>query len=198
IRSISLTMFLLVLFGVGTARIALRAGEPLDSENSGSRTPSFEVHIRPILHAKCWKCHGEKTRKAELALHTVDGIRKGSESGPVIVPGKSAESPLFEMIHKGKMPPPREKNALTVAEVEAIRRWIDGGARFGGVASARPEVTQHDILPILHLRCTACHGKEKRESGLDLRSRAAMLKGGKSGPAFVSGQPEKSLILKRV
>src|SRR5579862_6697893 len=34
--------------------------------------------------------------------------------------------------------------------------------------------------------------------GLDLRSVGAMLKGGKSGPAIIPGQPEKSLLIQLV
>src|SRR5439155_15693853 len=48
------------------------------------------------------------------------------------------------------------------------------------------------------LNCTTCHGGRRREAGLDLRTRAAMLKGGKSGPALVPGHPEQSLVLKKV
>ena len=159
--------------------------------------PSFDKDVRPLLQAKCWRCHGEEVRKGELALHTPAGIRKGSESGPVVVPGQSAKSRLYELVHNGEMPPDK-KNPLTKAEVEIIRRWIDGGARFENETATKPEVTQHDIVPILLLRCTACHGRQKREGELDLRTRAAMLRGGKSGPAFVPGKPDESLILKRL
>jgi hypothetical protein len=55
-----------------------------------------------------------------------------------------------------------------------------------------------DVIPSMLLHCTACHGARRKEAGLDLRSRAAMLKGGKSGPALVPGKPEQSLILKRI
>ncbi len=163
-----------------------------------SRVPTFESDVRPLLKAKCWRCHGEDVRKGELGLHTPEGIRKGSESGPVVVPGKSAESPLYEKVRDGEMPPDK-KNPLTKEELEIIRRWIDGGAPFGSEDTAnKPEVTQHDVVPILLLRCTACHGRQKQEGNLDLRNRAAMLRGGKSGPAFVPGKPEQSLILKRI
>ena len=52
--------------------------------------------------------------------------------------------------------------------------------------------------PLMLLHCTACHGQRIQEAGLDLRSRAAMLKGGTSGPAIVPGKPEKSLIVQRI
>jgi hypothetical protein len=136
-------------------------------------------------------------QKADLALHSVDGIRKGGESGAVIVPGKSAESLLYEKIHQGEMPPDGE-GELTDAEIECVRQWIDGGASFGKATSLALEVTQHDAIPILLLRCTVCHGRQKQEAGLDLRTRTGMLKGGKSGPAIVPGKPDESLIVKRI
>jgi hypothetical protein len=46
-------------------------------------------------------------------------------------------------------------------------------------------------------RCVVCHGAHRKEANLDLRSKAAMLRGGKSGPAIVVGKPNESLIVKR-
>src|SRR5204863_4870407 len=43
-----------------------------------------------------------------------------------------------------------------------------------------------EVLPILQ-RCYQCHGETLQMSKLDLRTRAAMLKGGASGPAIVPG-----------
>lgn len=62
----------------------------------------------------------------------------------------------------------------------------------------RAEVTQHNVVPALLLRCAVCHGARKQEGKLDLRSRVSMLRGGESGPAFVPGKPEESLMLKRI
>ena len=168
------------------------------ADESPNERVSFENDVRPLLKAKCLRCHGAETQKGELALHTAAGIRKGSESGKVVVPGDSAKSLLFEMVYKREMPP-EKKDPLSNNEFELIRRWIDGGAEMGNeVIANKLEVTQHDVIPILLLRCTACHGRQKQEAGLDLRTRAAMLKGGKSGPAFVPGKPDESLILKRI
>ncbi|MDB5387022.1 MAG: putative rane protein [Planctomycetaceae bacterium] len=187
-----LTVWLAVLALLAGFRATTCPGE----ENPPS--PQFESDILPLLKSKCWKCHGAEVRKAELGLHTPEGIRKGSESGAILVPGKSGESRLYEVLHEGEMPPDK-KDPLTKEQVELIRKWIDAGALFGkGTSTAKPEISQHDIVPILLLRCTACHGRQKQEGGLDLRNRSALLKGGKSGPAFVPGKPEQSLILKRI
>ena len=158
--------------------------------------PLFADVIQPVLLAKCGRCHGQQTQKAELSLHAATGIQKGGESGPVIVPGKPDESPLFEKVHSGEMPPDGE-NPLTEAEIASLRRWIEAGASFGAGEPEKVAVTYHEILPTLLLRCTSCHGRQRQEGGLDLRS-AGMLKGGKSGPVLVPGKPDESLLIKRV
>src|SRR6185436_995678 len=136
-------------------------------ENSASPVPTFEAVIRPLLQTKCWRCHGEESRKRELDLRTPAGILKGGESGIVIVGGKPDQSLLYEKVNKGEMPP-KKKDPLSELEISAIRRWIEGGTSFGDdAAAAPPDVTQHDIVPILLLRCTVCHGARKQEGELD-------------------------------
>ncbi len=66
------------------------------------------------------------------------------------------------------------------------------------VTQAAPAVTQHDIIPIVERRCTVCHGARQREAELDLRTRAAMLRGGKSGPAIMPGKPDDSLVIQKL
>ncbi len=168
-------------------------------EQAAAAAPLFETDVLPLLETKCLRCHGAKVKKADLDLRSRAGILKGSESGPVVVPGKSQESPLYEMVHGGKMPPGK-KDKLGPDEVEIIRRWIEAGARFSAdvSAAASPAVTQHDVIPILLRRCTVCHGPRQKEAGLDLRSRASMLRGGKSGPVIVPGKPGESLLLKKI
>src|SRR5262245_6893299 len=55
-----------------------------------------------------------------------------------------------------------------------------------------PPLFEKDILPILQAKCMNCHGAEKQRAGLDLRGKAAILKGGESGPAISVGSAEKS------
>ena len=55
-----------------------------------------------------------------------------------------------------------------------------------------------DHSPLMLLRCAACHGGRRREADLDLRTKAGMLKGGKSGPAAIAGKPEESLLIRRI
>jgi len=160
--------------------------------------PSFENDVLPILRANCLSCHGEKTRKAELSVATQAHLLRGGESGEVIVAGEPDESLLYEMLVDGEMPPKKAKRRPTKAEIETIRAWIAAGAKFAGGRIETDRVTQHEVVPIMLLRCTVCHGGRRREAKLDLRTRASMLAGGKSGPAMVPGRPQDSLLLRRI
>ena len=158
---------------------------------------TFEKHVRPIFARHCFVCHG-KQKKAELDLRSGQSILKGSESGPVISGKVPKEGLLYEVIHEQRMPP-KGKESLTRAEIEILQRWLLSGANFAeSPKKEAARLNQHFVMPILRLRCTVCHGRQVKQAGLDLRTRASILKGGKSGPAMVLGQPEKSLILRRV
>src|SRR5690554_739949 len=54
------------------------------------------------------------------------------------------------------------------------------------------------IRPVLATKCLKCHGAKKQESNLRLDSRAAMLKGGDSGPAVVPGKPGESYLIEAI
>jgi mono/diheme cytochrome c family protein len=156
---------------------------------------SFSNQIEPILKQHCTKCHDPKVHKADLDLSSLAAIKKGGDSGPSIVAGRPDESPLFEKLHKGEMPPkPRPK--LDTKQIELIREWI---SQTGELTNQNTEtLSQHDIIPIMMRRCAVCHGIHKTEAGLDLRTKSGMLKGGKSGPAMVPGKPELSAMIKRM
>lgn len=65
-----------------------------------------------------------------------------------------------------------------------------------GVADESLYLTQ--VKPLLKVRCYACHGALKQEADLRLDTVELLEKGGSSGPAFVAGSPEDSLMLQRV
>lgn len=99
---------------------------------------TYSADVQKIFEASCVKCHGPEKAKGDLRLDSLEGALRGSEHGKVIVPGKSAESPLVHAIaHLGDdedhfMPPPGNKagiKQLTPAEVGLIRAWIEQGAK---------------------------------------------------------------------
>ncbi|WP_417382516.1 PSD1 and planctomycete cytochrome C domain-containing protein [Gimesia sp.] len=179
---------LVVVFVPGLSRTIHAAEKPL----------LFEKEIQPVLAAKCGKCHSEKVRKGGLDLSTIAGVHRGGESGESALAEDVDDSMLWILVDGGDMPPEGQPQ-LTEAERKLIHNWIATGAK-----SEKPhqpeekQITQHDVLPIVLLRCTACHGARLQRGGLDLRTPASMLKGGNQGPAFIAGNPDKSLMIKRV
>jgi uncharacterized membrane protein len=59
-------------------------------------------------------------------------------------------------------------------------------------------VFKHLVAPMLEANCVSCHNPDKAKGGLDLTSQAAILKGGKGGPAVVPGDVEKSELIRRI
>ena len=158
----------------------------------------FESAVKPILAKKCGKCHGAKARKGDLDLSTMSGLRRGGESGEPAVAESLDESLLWIMIDGGDMPPEGQP-PLTDVEREVVQKWIAGGAHSESAPEAAPKkLTQHDVLPIVLLRCTTCHGPQRQEGGLDMRTPASMRTGGESGPALVPGDPAASLMIQRI
>ena len=96
---------------------------------------TFEQHVRPILKARCFHCHGEEgAPEAGLDLRQVRRMQAGGDSGPAIVPGDPDASLLLQRIRAAEMPPPDKGQPLAPHEVALIRRWIAQGAR-----TRRPE-----------------------------------------------------------
>ena len=187
---LSLPLLAYVLYGATTIAV------------SAADAPRYETDVVPIFKANCVRCHGADASKAELDLSSPLGLFRGGESGESIVPGDAEGSLLFEYIHDGLMPPEQDKR-LTEKEVHTIREWIASGAPFVKPVdltelAAAGQVNNHDIEPLMLLRCAYCHGLRKQEAGLDLRTKASILQGGKSGPAMILGKPEESLLLKRI
>lgn len=100
----------------------------------GAAAPvTFEKHIRPILKAHCFHCHGEEGEmKGGLDVRLARFILKGGDEGPAVVPGKAAESHLLKMVQEGEMP--KGKAKLKDSEIALIEQWITHGAK-----TARPE-----------------------------------------------------------
>ena len=54
------------------------------------------------------------------------------------------------------------------------------------------------IRPVLVQRCFECHGRDEAKGGLRVDSREALLKGGDSGPALISGNAASSLLVRAI
>jgi hypothetical protein len=88
---------------------------------SASGRPTYNSFFGPLFMAKCGSCHSENP-SAGLSLTTYADAMKGSDSGPVIIPGDSAQSELVKVQSIDHFA------NLSVQELEAVKQWIDSGA----------------------------------------------------------------------
>ena len=92
----------------------------------------FEHKIRPIFVETCYKCHSKESDKVKggLLLDTRDGLLKGGDTGPAIVPGDLDRSLLIKAIRYTnddlQMPPKGKK--LAPEQVAALETWVKMGA----------------------------------------------------------------------
>ena len=176
--------------------LLLAHGEVLVA-NDESTEVLFETDIKPLFEIKCGKCHRENERKGELDLSSMQGIYSGGETGDDLLANDLNENALWHQIDSGDMPPAGEPS-LSKQEQNLIQRWLLAGSPSKTNTIKTRESNVHDVLPVLLLRCNSCHGPRLQQGGLDLRTRANMLKGGKSGPALIPGDPDNSLMIRRI
>ncbi|MEP6670356.1 MAG: PSD1 and planctomycete cytochrome C domain-containing protein [Chthoniobacter sp.] len=140
---------LTLLAAAGSAMAALDEGQKAEPP-PGQALPQdqadfFEKKIRPVLTDKCYKCHSEKAEKVKggLLLDTREGVRRGGDSGPAVVPGNLKDSLLIDAIHYGSkdtaMPPQKAGGKLSDEIIKDFEKWVQMGApdpREGGGAVA--------------------------------------------------------------
>ena len=172
---------------------------------STAGAPVFERDILPIFSTYCFTCHGKSSPELGMDLRTAASVLRGSHNGPVIEKGSPESSRLFQLVSKHLMPPPAFESIVPEPNVETIRRWIATGAHSLQSGGEIPEVARRqisrfekEIQPIFNARCTACHGGEAPQSGLDLTSLASALKGGKHGPVILEGFSDKSVLIRQL
>jgi mono/diheme cytochrome c family protein len=179
------------------------------TESNEDNTQFFTQKVRPVLAQNCYKCHTTEA-SGGLRLDSHEAVMKGGDSGPAIVPGVPEKSILIDAVMQAgdlKMPPKGGK--LTDGDIANLVEWVKRGGTWDSAEATMPAVTltsaeakgapgadyfENKVRPILVNSCGSCH-QERSSGGLSLTSRAALLKGGDSGPAVAPGDPEKSLML---
>ena len=105
---------------------------------------TFVEKVKPLLEAKCIKCHGPEKQKGGYRLDQPELALKGGESGkPAIKPGDPIGSHLVQLIllppqHDDVMPP-EGKEPLALEEIMILLDWIRNGAVFP------PAATNHAV-----------------------------------------------------
>ncbi len=113
---------------------------PQLTEENWENAQLYEEVIQPILNKNCKSCHNPRTRKGELDLSSLEGLRKGGEEGFVLTAGDSEHSMLLARLilpkEDEKHMPPVEKSQPSKEEITLIESWIKSGAKEKGTLAA--------------------------------------------------------------
>lgn len=122
---IVLALFTVILSACGNAT---SASTPATTNTQVVVNPSvsFAKDVLPILKSRCLNCHGGGQTQRGLSVASYDTLMAGSQNGPVIIPGDSANSLLVQLIQSGRMP--KSGPSLTPAQIQTIVDWINAGA----------------------------------------------------------------------
>ncbi len=121
-RALAAALFLTV------ANLSVAARPPAGTEG----IEFFETKIRPVLADNCYSCHSQQSKKLRggLLLDSKDGLLKGGDSGPAILPGDPEKSLVIVAIRYTnedlQMPPKGKK--LSVEQIGDFEAWVKMGA----------------------------------------------------------------------
>src|SRR5713226_115617 len=81
---------------------------------------------------RCSQCHGPTLQMSKLDLSTPEGMLKGGEKGPAVIPGNAEASPLYRRIAGLQTPamPMKPVAPLNAQEIALLKDWIDQGAKW--------------------------------------------------------------------
>ena len=90
----------------------------------------FEKNIRPLLAERCHTCHSTAAPSvfAGLYLDSRDGVLRGGDSGPAVVPGDSDNSLLLRAVRGEARVPMPPTGRLTEDQIEDLAAWVDAGS----------------------------------------------------------------------
>lgn len=109
---------------------ARSTGAQLATRKQSAKEQFFDREIAPLLSRHCLECHDTVNHKGRLDLSKKSTAFATAKKETVIVPGKSAESLLWEVVEADDMP--NERDPLSVDEKKLLRKWIDDGAVWAG------------------------------------------------------------------
>jgi hypothetical protein len=105
------------------------AGTSPETSSANGQKVVFWKDIYPILERGCISCHGPKKQRGDFRADRREDFFGKSGSTPLVVPGKSGESPLIAIVSGLRKDMARaDVHQLPAAQVAILRAWIDAGA----------------------------------------------------------------------
>jgi WD40 repeat protein len=94
----------------------------------------FARDVAPIFARYCTGCHNREDLEGDLSLESYDEIRKGLDTGPLVLPGQPESSHLIRVLSGETEPkmPPGDRQRPSAEELALLKTWIEAGARGPG------------------------------------------------------------------
>ena len=86
------------------------------------------MDVYPILEKACLGCHGPQKQRANFRIDQLEKLLTSDGKTTWIIPGKSAESPLIEIVSGKREIAMPSRHRLSDVDVTRLRKWIDSGA----------------------------------------------------------------------
>ena len=115
------------------AGFALLAPSLFAAEPTPQQLEFFEQKIGPIFVNHCYGCHSAETKvAARLRVDDYNGILRGGQSGPAVVPGDPESSLLIARVSHtdAKRRMPKDGEALSSTEIANLVTWVRDGAAW--------------------------------------------------------------------
>ena len=97
-----------------------------DAAVQAAANVDFARDVMPILEQTCVECHGPDKVKARLRMDSIAGLQKGGKNGPLFKAGDAENSLIMRRVLglDGEDQMPLDKDPLTEAQIDTLRRWI--------------------------------------------------------------------------
>lgn len=106
---------------------------------------SYTKDVFPILRDNCAACHNSTSKMGGMVMESFDSLMKGGAHGSPVLPGKSADSRMVQML-EGKIQPQMPFGSkLKPEQIAVIIKWIDAGAP--GPAPGEAAVAAAPVIP---------------------------------------------------
>lgn len=124
-----------LVFVVASSGLSYADDDPVEEKIT------FDDHVGPLLRKRCSTCHNTAKMSSGLDITGYAALMEGGSSGSGIEPGDASGSYLFSLVSYEDGPEMPPGNKIPDAEIELIRKWIDGGAleNKGSKAVVKPK-----------------------------------------------------------
>ena len=179
-----------IIFGlILMTLVSCRHEPPLDldgtlAESCDPDTVYFGNTILPLLVSNCGMsgCHDAGTHAEDIVVTDYYSLMNSG----IVDMGNANNSELMEVITEtdpDKIMPPPPSSALTSEQINAIRTWINQGAKFNNCVGCDTVNYTFNayILPIIQTNCTGCHSGGSPDGNLSLTNYSQIVSSANDG-----------------